>query len=174
MRSQDIATLEQLHTVRASRLAALERELQAKVAALHEIENEADTCRAELAQARRQRDVWESEWQSWLRTHGVLSRGEDYSRYHVVLVAWERDIHEQLAEIEERRQVAAEDVEAVRSIVRKARVKLDALGERFGQAKRSLASARSLRLSREAEELATIAARHVRAAWSSDSVGASA
>lgn len=172
MRSQDIATLEQLHRVRASRLATLERDLQAKLAVLREIENEAAVCQAELAQARRQRDVWESEWQSWLRTHGVLSRGEDYNRYHVVLVAWERDIREQLIEIEARQRVAADAVQAARSIVRKAQVKLDALGDRLERARHSLVQAQSLRRHREAEELATIAARQVRAAWSSEPVSA--
>lgn len=173
MRSQDIVTLEQLQRVRASRLATLERELQAKLAALREIDAEVTACQAELAQARRQRDVWENEWQSWLRTHGVLSRGEDYSRYHVVLVAWERDLREQLAEIETRRRVASDAAEAVRSVVRKAQAKLEALGERIAKSRHSLAHDRSLRQQREAEELATLAARRVRTAWSADLVSAS-
>lgn len=170
MRSHDIVTLERLHRVRVSRLAALERDLQAKVAVLREIENEAAACRAELSQARRQRDAWESEWQSWLSTHGVLSRGEDYNRYHVVLIAWERDIREQLVEIEARQRVAADAVASSRSVVRKAQVRLEALGGKLEGARQSLARARSLRHHREAEELATIAARQVRAAWSSDVV----
>ena len=172
MRSGDIVTLEHLHRVRASRLAALERDLQAKVAVLRGIEDEAAACRAELAQARRQRDAWESEWQSWLSTHGVLSRGEDYNRYHVVLIAWERDVLEQLAEIEARLRVAADAVASARAVVRKAQVRLKALGDKLARSRQSLVHARSLRQHRENEELATIAARQARAAWSSDNVGA--
>lgn len=168
MRSRDIVTLEHLYRVRASRLAALERELHVKVAVLREIEDEAAACRAELAQARRQRDAWESEWQSWLSTHGVLSRGEDYNRYHVVLVAWERDLCEQLAEIEARLRVAADEVALARAVVRKAQVRLEALGDKLARSRRLLANAKSLRQHRENEELATIAARQARAAWSSD------
>ena len=174
MRSHDIVTLEHLHRVRASRLAVLERDLQAKIAVLRGIEEEAAACRAELAQVRRQRDAWENEWQSWLSQHGVLSRGEDYNRYHVVLIAWERDVREQLAEIEARLRVAADAVVLARSIVRKAQVRLEALGEKLDGARKSLLHAKSLRQHREAEELATIAARQVRAAWSSDVVSANA
>ncbi|MBM0106891.1 hypothetical protein JM946_19320 [Steroidobacter sp. S1-65] len=172
MRSRDIVTLEHLHRVRGSRLAALERDLQAKVAVLREVEDEAEACRAELAQARLQRDAWESEWQSWLSTHGVLSRGEDYNRYHVVLIAWERDVHEQLSEIEARLRVAADEVTKARGVVRKAQVRLEALGDRLARSRHSLAYARSLRQHRENEELATIAARRAHAAWLSDVVSA--
>ncbi|HEY0682013.1 MAG TPA: hypothetical protein VGD45_06765 [Steroidobacter sp.] len=172
MRSNDIVTLEHLHRVRASRLGGLERDLQAKLAVLRVIEDEADACRAELAQVRRQRDAWESEWQTWLSTHGVLSRGEDYNRYHVVLIAWERDVREQLAEIEARLRVAAEEVALARSIVRKAQVRLEALGEKLERSKLSLVHAKSQRHHREAEELAVIAARQVRAAWSTEVVSA--
>jgi chromosome segregation ATPase len=170
MRSNDINSLEQLHRVRTSRLVTLERTLQEKMTVLRGIEDEAATCRAELAEVRRQRDAWESEWQSWLRTHGVLSRGEDYSRYHVALLSWERDVCEQLAEIEARLRVAATAVDTARAVVRKAQAKLEALGEKLQRARHSLAHARSMRLQREAAELATIAARQVRAAWSSDLV----
>ena len=170
MRPNDIAKLGQVHRVRATRLVTLERDLQAKVAALREIENEAAACRAELLQARRQRDAWESEWQTWLRTHGVLSLGEDYSRYHVALVAWERDIREQLVEIEVRQRVASDAVEGARALVRKAQAKLEALGERIERSRLSIARTRALRSHREATELATIAPRQIRAKWSADLV----
>jgi hypothetical protein len=168
MRSKDVLSLGQLHRVRASRLVTLERDLQEKTAVLREIENEADACRTELSLVRSQRDAWENEWQSWLRTNGVLSRGEDYSRYHVALIAWDRDVREQLLEIEARQRVASGVVDSARAVVRKAQAKLAALGERLELTRHSIANAQSLRRHREAEELATIAARQVRAARSTD------
>lgn len=174
MRANDILTLDQLRNVRASRLVALEGDLRAKSAVLREIESEVAACQSELAQARRQRDAWESEWQSWLRDHGVLSRGEEFSRYHVALTAWERDLREQLAEIQVRQRVAADAVESSRRIVLKAQAKLSALSERIEKSRRSLIQSRALREQRASAEIATIAARQVRATWSFEVVSTNA
>ncbi|GFE82382.1 hypothetical protein GCM10011487_43820 [Steroidobacter agaridevorans] len=167
MRANDILKLAQLHRIRVARLVALESDLRTKITALREVEAEAAACQSELEQAHRQRESWENEWQSWLRTHGVLSRGEEYNRYHIALTAWERDLQEQLAEIQVRQRAAGDAVDAARRVVRKAEARLAALDERIGQSRRSLLSTRDLRRQRDAAESATIAAQQVRAAWSS-------
>jgi hypothetical protein len=168
MRANDIHKLAQLHRVRASRLVALERDLRTRMAALREIEDEAAACQSELDQAQRQRDAWENEWQSWLRTNGVLSRGEEYNRYHIALTAWERDLKEQLAEIQVRQRVAADAVDSARRVVRQAQARLAALAERIARTRRSIIQTRDLRLQRDTAEIATLAARRLRAAMSSE------
>jgi chromosome segregation ATPase len=168
MRANDVHKLAQLHRVRASRLVALERDLRTKIAALREIEDEAAACQSELEQAQRQRDAWENEWQSWLRTQGVLSRGEEYNRYHIALTAWERDLREQLTEIQVRQRVAADAVDSARRVVRHAQARLAALAERIAQTRRSIARTVEQRRQRDTDEIATLAARQARAVWSSE------
>ena len=148
----DIRRVERVCDARATRLAILYRELQSQQAALEEANAAVEAVRDELHQAQRQRASWEGEWQSWMSAHGILRRGEDYNRYHIALTAWERDIREELEEMQSRAAAAAKDEATARDRVVRARKRLEVMRGHVDHQRRSAARDQQAREARQNAE----------------------
>lgn len=131
-----IEQLRKLLAVREAHLQALRGKLLALQAVLARIDEEVAVLDAELQQISTQRAHWERAWQHWLHQDRMLRHGQDYNLTHVALSAWERDAQEARAEVRQRREQAANDVAAQRSLVLNAQRKVDAIQEQLQQARR--------------------------------------
>jgi hypothetical protein len=157
MTPTDIRRVECLRDARATRLAILYRDLHSRQAALAEAKAAVQAIQDELHQAQRQRASWEGEWQSWMSAHGILSRGEDYNRYHIALTAWERDVREELEEALSRAAAAAKDEATARERVVRAHKRLEVLRRHIDDQRRAAARDQRAREARQSADLPHVA-----------------
>ena len=144
-----------LLAVRTARLRVLESALTAALAARSVIDVELAELDAELQRIATQRLAWESGWQQWLCRQGVLHQGQEYNLYHLKLAAWEAEVREQRAEVQDRWKSAEAEVVRVRHLVCEARQCVEMLDKKRMaalQARRSRLATRSE--SRQNDELA--------------------
>jgi hypothetical protein len=131
-----IEQLRQVLAVREAHLLRMRARLAELQAALAAVDQEVALLDAELQQIADQRATWEREWQHWLHHDRVLRHGQDYSLTHMALSIWERDTRDLRAEVWQRREAAANDVDASRALLLTAQRKADALREKLREAER--------------------------------------
>lgn len=128
-----IEHLRQVLAVREAHLQTMRAHLAELQAALTAVDEEVAVIDRELQQIAEQRATWEREWQQWLRHDRVLRHGQDYSLMHMALSIWEQDTRELRAEAWQRREAAASEVDAARSVLLKAQRKADALRDKLNE-----------------------------------------
>ena len=123
--------LRQVLAVREAHLQTMRARLAEVQAVLAAVDEEVAVIDRELRQIAGQRATWEREWQQWLQHDRVLRHGQDYSLTHMALSIWEQDTREFRAEVWQRREAAASEVDAARSVLLTAQLKADALREKL-------------------------------------------
>jgi hypothetical protein len=131
-----IEQLRQVLGVRGAHLQRMRARLTELQSVLAGVDEQVAILDCELHQIADQRARWERDWQHWLHHDRVLRHGQDYNLTHMALSSWEQDTRELRADVWQRREAAASDVDAARTLVLTAQRKADALRDKLQEAER--------------------------------------